>query len=45
MFAIADVNAGAVVDSEAKRLEILTEALECFTNSGMSGQRRSRGRI
>jgi cytochrome P450 len=29
--AIADVNAGTVVDSEAKRLEILTEALECFT--------------
>ena len=29
--AVADVNAGTVVDSEAKRLEILTEALECFT--------------
>ncbi len=29
--AIADVNAGTIVDSEAKRLEILTEALECFT--------------
>jgi cytochrome P450 len=29
--AIADVNAGTVVDSEAKRLEILTEALDCFT--------------
>jgi len=25
------VNAGTVVDSEAKRLEILTEALECFS--------------
>ena len=29
--AIADVNAGTVVNSEAKRLEILTEALDCFT--------------
>jgi cytochrome P450 len=29
--AIADVNAGGIVDSEAKRLEILTEALDCFT--------------
>jgi cytochrome P450 len=29
--AIADVNAGTIVDSEAKRLEILSEALECFT--------------
>jgi cytochrome P450 len=29
--AIADVNAGTVVDSEAKRLEILTEALDCFS--------------
>ena len=29
--AIADVNAGGIVDSEAKRLEILTEALDYFT--------------
>jgi cytochrome P450 len=29
--AIADVNAGTIVDSEAKRLEILSEALDCFT--------------
>jgi cytochrome P450 len=29
--ATADVNAGGVVDSEAKRLEILTEALRAFT--------------
>jgi cytochrome P450 len=29
--AIADVNAGTVVDSEAKRLEILSEALDCFS--------------
>jgi cytochrome P450 len=29
--AIADVRAGGVVDSEAKRLEILSEALDCFT--------------
>jgi cytochrome P450 len=29
--AIADVNAGTVVDSEAKRLEILSEALDAFT--------------
>ena len=29
--AIADVNAGGLVDSEAKRLKILTEALDCFT--------------
>jgi cytochrome P450 len=29
--AIADVNAGGIVDSEAKRLEILSEALDCFT--------------
>jgi len=29
--AIADVNAGGIVDSEARRLEILTEALDCFT--------------
>jgi cytochrome P450 len=29
--AIADVNAGGIVDSEAKRLEILNEALDCFT--------------
>jgi cytochrome P450 len=29
--AIADVNAGGAVDSEAKRLEILGEALDCFT--------------
>jgi cytochrome P450 len=29
--AIADVNAGGIVDSEATRLEILTEALDCFT--------------
>ena len=29
--ATADVNAGGVVDSEEKRLEILTEALRCFT--------------
>jgi cytochrome P450 len=28
--AIADVNAGGLVDSEAKRLEILGDALECF---------------
>jgi cytochrome P450 len=29
--AIADVNAGGIVDSEARRLEILSEALDCFT--------------
>jgi cytochrome P450 len=29
--AIADVNAGGIVDSEAKRLEILSEALDCFS--------------
>jgi cytochrome P450 len=29
--ATADVNAGGIVDSEEKRLEILTEALETFT--------------
>ena len=29
--AIADVNAGGIVDSEAKRLEILSEALDYFT--------------
>ena len=29
--AIANVNAGGIVDSEARRLEILSEALDCFT--------------
>ena len=38
--ATADVNAGGIVDSEAKRLEILTEALRTFT--GMWHERAAR---
>jgi len=37
--ATQDVNAGGVVDSEAKRLEILTEALDVFT--GLWHERKS----
>ena len=41
MCAIADVNAGSVVDSEEKRLEILTEALESLhRSSGTSAPQR-----